>query len=73
MTSTQPILQIDPETEAVLDSLLAEIRLLNGSIRQDQIVIDRLKAESKVITDHTDALLSSLRVQLDALRRPHSA
>ncbi|HZT41182.1 MAG TPA: hypothetical protein VFA07_03290 [Chthonomonadaceae bacterium] len=59
----------DPEMEAAIEQIFAEISQLNGLIRQEQAAIDRLKAESKVITDHTDAVLSRLRVQLDTLER----
>ena len=69
MTSPQVTPQTDPETEAEIEQIFAEISHLNKLIRQEQADIDRLKAESKVITDHTDAVLSRLRVQMEALER----
>lgn len=70
ITSSHTMLTLDTETEDVIEQMLAEIQQLNLQIQQDQVVIDRLKAESKIITDHTDAILSSLRAQIEALGRP---
>ncbi len=69
ITSQHVMPTLDAETEIILDQALAEIERLNGLMQQDQNVIERLKAESKIITDHTDAALSNLRIHLDALRR----
>jgi hypothetical protein len=57
------------EVETILTQMLDEIRVLNEKMRIDQIEIDRLKAESKIITEHTDAVLAQIRVQMDALQR----
>jgi len=67
--SPHPGPQTDIETEAVLEQTLSEIRRLNGLIQQDQTEIDRIKAESSVITDRTDDVLSRIRLKLDVLER----
>jgi len=69
IASPQTAPQADPETEATIEQMFAEIRKLNGLIQQEQVAIDRLKGESKIITDHTDTVLSRLRVQLETLDR----
>lgn len=42
---------------------------LNEQMRQDQVEIDRLKAETRVIADHSSATLRNLLAQLDALQK----
>jgi hypothetical protein len=67
MTSSLTTPQTDTEAEATLEQILKEMQQISTLIQQEQREIDRLKAESRVITAHTDAVLSRLRVQLDAL------
>lgn len=55
------------EEENILAQTLAELQQISAKIQQEQVEIDRLKAESRIITAHTDRLLSGLRGQLDAL------
>lgn len=65
ITSSQPMPQA--EEENILAQTLAELQQISAKIQQEQVEIDRLKAESRIITAHTDRLLSGLRGQLDAL------
>ena len=68
-TAVTIVPQTDSDTATYLVSVAAEIDQLRGMMQRDQITIDRLKAESKIITDHTDSVLVRLRVQLEALGR----
>ncbi len=67
VTSPVSTPQVESEAENLLAQTLAELQHISANIRQEQAEIDRLKAESQIITAHTDAILSRLRVQLDAL------
>lgn len=57
------------EVETILSQMLEEIRILNEKRQLDQIEIDRLKAESRAITAHTDAVLAQIRLQMEELQR----
>lgn len=69
LTTSHGTPQIEGEVEATLEQALSELQHLNALMQQHQKEIDRLKAESKIITDHTDALLTTIDAQLVALRR----
>jgi hypothetical protein len=58
---------VEAEAENILAQTLMELQQISAHIQQEQIEIDRLKAESHIITAHTDLVLSRLRVQLNAL------
>ncbi len=59
----------DNDTVNSLEAVAAEIDQIRGVIQRDQITIDRLKAESKIITEHTDSVLARLCVEIEALGR----
>ncbi len=67
ITSSVSTPQIEAKAENVLAETLAELRQIRATIQREQKEIDRLKAESQIITAHTDAVLSRLRIQLDTL------
>ncbi len=67
MTSSASTSQVEAEAENILAQTLVELQQISFSIRQEQVEIDRLKAESQIITAHTDMVLSRLRVQLKTL------
>lgn len=69
LTSSTKEFQMPAEIETMLDEMLQEMYVLNEKMRLDQIEIDRLKAESRVITDHTDAVLAQINTLMDELRR----
>ncbi len=69
VNDTTPSLLAPQEVEVknALTQTIAELHLISADIQQRQVTIDRLKAESQLITAHTDALLSRLCVRLDTL------
>ncbi len=67
ITSSVSTSQAEAEAENVLAQTLAELQQISDRIQQEQVAIERLKAESNIITAHTDTALSRLRIQLDAL------
>jgi len=69
MTSSASTPQVEAEAENILAQTLVELQQISSNIRQEQVEIDRLKAESQIITAHTDMVLSRLRVQLRTLSR----
>ena len=60
---------IPAEMASFLDSQLANLRLHREIMDRHQINIDRLKAESIIITNRTDATLAEIRQVLDSLQR----
>ncbi len=70
MTATLSRSQEDIEAENTLAQITTELRQISESMREKQIEIDRLKAESEIIATHTDAVLARLRVQIAALEAP---
>lgn len=67
MTSSVSTPQVEADVENILAQTLAELQQISANIQQEQVEIDRLKAESQIITAHTDTVLSRLRIQLDTL------
>ena len=67
MTSSMSTPQVEAEAENILAQIIVELQQISANIQQEQVEIDRLKAESQIITAHTDTVLSRLRVQLSAL------
>jgi hypothetical protein len=59
--------QVEAEAESILAQTLDELQQIRANMQREQVEIDRLKAESQIITAHTDLLLSRLRTQLDKL------
>jgi peptidoglycan hydrolase CwlO-like protein len=57
---SQPTPQTAAEYEAAIDQLLAEMQRLNQKMKEDQSVIDRLKAETETLKRETRALLASM-------------
>ena len=69
MTFRQTAPATDAEYEAEFDLLLQEMTRLEPRMQADRADIERLRAESQVITAHTDAMLDQLDKQLAGLRR----
>lgn len=67
------LLQSTPQNEAeygdFFNQLMIEMQASNAKIQRDQAEIERLKAESQVITQRTDAVLAQIRAQLDSWQR----
>jgi len=59
--------QTDIDQDAVISQLFTEIQHLNEQMQQDQTDIDRLKAETRVISAHSERLLLQIEAQLDLL------
>ncbi len=63
----------EPKTEAeyevAIDLLMKEILRHEEQMSRNRVEIDRLKAETQVIGDHTDAVIASIWKQLDSLRK----
>ncbi len=66
---TQPLSPAETEQETVLNLFFQEFDSLQERMRNDQADIDRLKAETRIISAHTDQLLLQIEAQLDALQR----
>jgi hypothetical protein len=60
LLSSQPTPQTAAEYEAAIEHLLMEMQRLNQRMKDDQAVIDRLKAESDMLKRETRALLASM-------------
>jgi hypothetical protein len=58
--SSPPTPQTAAEYEAAIETLLAEMRRLNQRMRDDQAVIDRLKAEAETLKRQTRAMLADM-------------
>ena len=69
ITNVQTTAQSEEEMKGILAQIVAELHQIHSLMRLDQEKIERYKAESKVITEHTDGMLSRLRLQLDTLDR----
>jgi hypothetical protein len=65
LTTTMPKTAADYKT--VINQLLDEMLRLEVQMQYDRVEIERLRAESQVITRHTDLLLDRLGKQLEAL------
>jgi hypothetical protein len=61
--------QTEMDQEVTLSQLFAEIQHANDQIQNDQAAIDRLKAETRAISAHSDRLLLQIEAQLDLLRK----
>ena len=61
--------QSDAVEEALLNELFSEMQQLNEQMKKDQVEIDRLTAETRAISAHTDALILKIEAQLDSLRK----
>lgn len=66
---TQSSSPIDIDQEATLSQLLTEMQQLNEQMQGDQVEIERLKAETRLVAMHSDQLLLQIEAQLDALRK----
>lgn len=69
LASTQWTPQMDADSEKLINALLAEMQQLNAQMRQDQAEIDRLKMETRALSERTDTLLRQIEAQLDALQK----
>lgn len=56
------------EVERVIDAQLVELRKYREDMNRHQAAIDRLKAESAVITECTNLKLAEIRQMLDRFR-----
>lgn len=59
--------QLEMEVKNILMQTLAELRMISAGMQLDQTAIARLKAESRIITAHTNKVLARLRIQLATL------
>lgn len=59
----------DSEQDTLLDQLFEEMQRLNEEMRDDQDQIDRLKMETRVLSEHSDRLLEQIEAQLASLRK----
>lgn len=59
----------DADEKRIMDELFAEMRELREKMRLDQIEIERLRAETRVIGAHSDRILLQIEAQLDELAR----
>jgi hypothetical protein len=59
----------DAEYEAAIDLLLKEMLRHEEQMDRNRAEIERLKAETQVIADHTDTVISGIWKQLDSLRK----
>ncbi len=59
----------DAEYELEFQLLMQEINHIEKMMLSDRADIDRLRAESSVITAHTDVILDQLEAQLNRLQR----
>lgn len=62
----------DAEYRTAFQQLLEEINRLQRAMDADQIEIERLRAQSRLIAARTDARLEQLERQLDGLQRSRS-
>jgi uncharacterized coiled-coil protein SlyX len=51
---------LEPDVEAALNEMLAEIRRLNVKIAENQREIDRMKAETRRLGEQTRAILAEI-------------
>ncbi len=70
LTSTTSTSPVESEIVNLVARTIAELQQISIYIQREQVEIDRLKAESQIITCHTDMVVSRLRVQLDSLSLP---
>ena len=57
--------------KALLAQMLAEISRLEEQMDKDDADIERIKAETRLISAHSDQILSELKAQMDALHRDY--
>lgn len=57
------------EYKAAIDRLLQEMDSLNMRMQQDRAEIERLKAETRIISAHIDTTLDSIEKQVAALHK----
>ena len=67
LTTTQPKPRKAAKYKAAIDNLFGEMDRLNVQIEQEQARIQRLKAETRVISAETAFVKSRLDARLDAL------
>jgi len=63
------LFQHNSDTKTPLKTLLAKVQELNERIQHDQTEIDRLKKETRVISQRTDMLMRQIEAELDMLRK----
>ena len=62
-----PVAEADQET--LVNQMFGEIQRLNALMQEDQSAIERLKAETRMISAHSDQLLLQIEAQLNTLRK----
>ena len=59
----------EAEQDTLLDQLFEELEQLNAHMRDDQADIDRLKMETRVLSEHSDLLLFQIEAKLGSFRK----
>ncbi|HLJ55648.1 MAG TPA: hypothetical protein VKT77_11465 [Chthonomonadaceae bacterium] len=67
--AAQSLLPTEREQEVLLDQLIGEMQRLNATIRDDQADIDRLKTETRALSEHSDLVLAQIEARLASLKR----
>lgn len=65
---SRPAPHVAGDDQVSIDQMLAEIRELNAAMREDQVRIDRLKAETEVLRAETKRLREDTRATLARLK-----
>ncbi len=63
-----PLPKTTADYKSAIERCLAEMRLMQEQMDEERTVIERLKTETQAVKTGTDALLSRIRAQLDALQ-----
>ncbi len=64
LTTPAATAQNPAEPKVVIARLFAGMYKFNEQMHQDQIEIDRLKVESRIISAHTDTKLAAIEAQM---------
>ena len=59
----------EAEQDTLLDRLFEELEQLNAHMHDDQADIDRLKMETRVLSEHSDLLLFQIEAKLGSFRK----
>lgn len=69
LTTPAATTQNPAEPKVVIARLFAGMNKYNEQMHQDQIEIDRLKVESRIISAHTDTKLARIEAQVLGLQK----
>lgn len=59
----------EAEQDTLFDRLFEELEQLNAHMHDDQADIDRLKMETRVLSEHSDLLLFQIEAKLGSFRK----